>query len=70
VGANLGFQIRRPNLRGRRAGACGHWISFKCSSDDFAELVGMKAWFRQPYLAPRAQWVALETEDAVPDARV
>ncbi|MGO9588544.1 MAG: MmcQ/YjbR family DNA-binding protein [Candidatus Acidiferrales bacterium] len=41
------------------------WISFKCSADEFAALVERPGVIPAPYLA-RAQWVALETEDALP----
>ncbi|HEX4001663.1 MAG TPA: MmcQ/YjbR family DNA-binding protein [Candidatus Acidoferrales bacterium] len=43
----------------------GHWISFKCSAEEFATLVERPGIIPAPYLA-RAQWVALETEDALP----
>jgi predicted DNA-binding protein (MmcQ/YjbR family) len=42
----------------------GNWISFKCSAEDFAELTERPGIIPAPYLA-RAQWVALETEDAI-----
>ena len=41
------------------------WLSFKCSPEDFAELREREGIIPAPYLA-RAQWVALETEDAIP----
>jgi predicted DNA-binding protein (MmcQ/YjbR family) len=40
------------------------WLTFKCSSDDFAELTERPGIIPAPYLA-RAQWVALESEDAL-----
>jgi predicted DNA-binding protein (MmcQ/YjbR family) len=40
------------------------WISFKCSAEEFAALVERPGIIPAPYLA-RAQWVALETEDAL-----
>jgi predicted DNA-binding protein (MmcQ/YjbR family) len=40
------------------------WISFKCSPEEFAALVERPGVVPAPYLA-RAQWVALETEDAL-----
>lgn len=40
------------------------WMSFKCSPDDFAELTERENIRPAPYLA-RAQWVALETADAL-----
>jgi predicted DNA-binding protein (MmcQ/YjbR family) len=41
------------------------WLSFKCSPEDFAELTERSGIIPAPYLA-RAQWVALETKDALP----
>ena len=41
-----------------------HLLSFKCSPDDFAELVEREGVIPAPYLA-RAQWVSLQTDDAV-----
>lgn len=41
------------------------WLSFKCSSEKFHELIERQGIIPAPYLA-RAQWVALETEDALP----
>src|SRR5258707_6641763 len=46
-----------------------HWLSFKCSPEDFAELVEREGVIPAPYLA-RAQWVALETSDAVKGAEL
>ena len=43
----------------------GNYCSFKCSPDDFAELIERPSIIPAPYLA-RAQWVALETPDAMP----
>ena len=40
------------------------WLSFKCSPEDFAELVERPGIIPAPYLA-RNQWIALETEDAL-----
>jgi predicted DNA-binding protein (MmcQ/YjbR family) len=45
------------------------WLSFKCSAEDFAELCEREGVIPAPYLA-RAQWVALETEDALPRAEL
>ena len=39
-------------------------LSFKCSPDDFVELTERPGIIPAPYLA-RAQWVALQTEDAL-----
>jgi predicted DNA-binding protein (MmcQ/YjbR family) len=41
------------------------WLSFKCSPETFAELTERPNIIPAPYLS-RAQWVALETKDAVP----
>ena len=39
-------------------------LSFKCSPEDFAELCERPGIIPAPYMA-RAQWVALESEDAL-----
>src|ERR1700730_15977334 len=41
------------------------WLSFKCSPENFAELTERGGAIPAPYLA-RAQWIALETRDALP----
>jgi len=46
-----------------------HWLSFKCTPDDFARLVEQPGIVPAPYMA-RAQWVALETADALPRAEI
>ncbi len=46
-----------------------HWISFKCSAEDFTDLIERPGIIPAPYLA-RAQWVALETDDAMTPAEV
>src|SRR6202047_966133 len=40
------------------------WLSFKCSAENFAELTERSGIIPAPYLA-RAQWVALETKEAL-----
>jgi predicted DNA-binding protein (MmcQ/YjbR family) len=45
------------------------WLSFKASPDEFGELVELRGIIPAPYLA-RAQWVALEAEDALDAAEV
>jgi predicted DNA-binding protein (MmcQ/YjbR family) len=40
------------------------WLSFKCSAENFAELTERTGIIPAPYLA-RAQWVALESKDAL-----
>ena len=41
------------------------WLSFKASPESFVELTERAGVIPAPYLA-RAQWVALETKDAIP----
>ena len=41
-----------------------HWLSFKCTPDDFARLIEQEGIIPAPYMA-RAQWVALQNWDAV-----
>ena len=41
------------------------WLSFKATPENFAELIERADIIPAPYLA-RAQWVALETRDALP----
>jgi predicted DNA-binding protein (MmcQ/YjbR family) len=45
------------------------WLSFKCTPDDFADLTERPGIIPAPYLA-RAQWVALETEEALTTAEL
>jgi predicted DNA-binding protein (MmcQ/YjbR family) len=40
------------------------WISFKCSPEEFAELIERPGIIPAPYSA-RFHWIALETEDAL-----
>jgi predicted DNA-binding protein (MmcQ/YjbR family) len=40
------------------------WLSFKCSPEEFAELIERPGIIPAPYSA-RYHWVALETEDAL-----
>jgi predicted DNA-binding protein (MmcQ/YjbR family) len=44
-------------------------LAFKCSPEDFANLTERPNIIPAPYMA-RAQWVALETEDALPAAEL
>lgn len=46
-----------------------HWLSFKCSSESFIDLVERPGIVPAPYLA-RASWVALQTADALPPAQI
>jgi predicted DNA-binding protein (MmcQ/YjbR family) len=64
-GANLVFKIAGKMYAMAELEAADHWISFKCSPEDFAELCERTGIIPAPYLA-RAQWVTLQTEDAIP----
>src|SRR5437660_3069351 len=46
-----------------------HWLSFKCTPEDFAALTECPGVIPAPYMA-RAQWVALETNDALSPAEI
>ena len=45
------------------------WLSFKCSPENFGELTERAGIIPAPYLA-RAQWVALQDKDALPEQDV
>jgi predicted DNA-binding protein (MmcQ/YjbR family) len=45
------------------------WLSFKCSPEEFAELIERPGIIPAPYSA-RYHWVALETEDALTPAEI
>jgi predicted DNA-binding protein (MmcQ/YjbR family) len=45
------------------------WLSFKCTPEEFAELVERPGIIPAPYSA-RYHWVALETEDALSAAEI
>jgi predicted DNA-binding protein (MmcQ/YjbR family) len=63
-GENLVFKIAGKIYAIAALEPADHWLSFKCSPEDFAELCEREGIVPAPYLA-RAQWVALETEDAI-----
>jgi predicted DNA-binding protein (MmcQ/YjbR family) len=46
-----------------------HWLSFKCTPEEFAELTDRPGIVPAPYLA-RAMWVALESRGALPREEV
>jgi len=46
-----------------------HWLAFKCSPEEFSALVERPGIIPAPYLA-RAQWVALETHDALSSGEI
>jgi predicted DNA-binding protein (MmcQ/YjbR family) len=64
-GANLVFKIGGKIYAIAALEPADHWLSFKCSPEDFADLCEREGIFPAPYLA-RAQWVAVETEDTLP----
>jgi predicted DNA-binding protein (MmcQ/YjbR family) len=47
----------------------GHWLSFKSTPEEFADLVERPGVIPAPYLA-RAHWVSLETGSALPRAEI
>jgi predicted DNA-binding protein (MmcQ/YjbR family) len=63
-GANLVFKIAGKIYAMAALEPADHWLSFKCSPEDFTELCEREGIIPAPYLA-RAQWVALETENAI-----
>ncbi|MCX6630831.1 MAG: MmcQ/YjbR family DNA-binding protein [Candidatus Solibacter sp.] len=63
-GANLVFKIGGKIYAMAELEATDHWLSFKCSPEDFAELCEREGIIPAPYLA-RAQWLTLETEDTI-----
>jgi predicted DNA-binding protein (MmcQ/YjbR family) len=46
-----------------------HWLSLKCSAEEFVELLERPGIIPAPYLA-RAHWIALESENALPPAEL
>jgi predicted DNA-binding protein (MmcQ/YjbR family) len=46
-----------------------HWLAFKCTAEEFAELVERPGIVPAPYLA-RAHWVSLQTAGALPPAEI
>ena len=46
-----------------------HWLSFKCTPEEFAALIEQPGIVPAPYLA-RAQWVALESGHTRPPAEL
>ena len=68
-GANLVFKDGGKMYAMAELEDADHWLSFKCSPEDFAELCEREGIIPAAYLA-RAQWVTLETEDAIPRAEL
>ena len=63
-GADLTFRISGKIFAVTVLEPAPVWLSFKCSAENFAELTERAGIIPAPYLA-RAQWVALETKDAL-----
>lgn len=63
-GADLTFRISGKIFAVTVLEPAKVWLSFKCSGENFAELTERAGIIPAPYLA-RAQWVALETKDAL-----
>jgi predicted DNA-binding protein (MmcQ/YjbR family) len=64
-GADLTFRITGKIFAVTVLEPAKVWLSFKCSPENFAELTERAGIIPAPYMA-RAQWVALETKDALP----
>lgn len=64
-GDHLVFKIGGKIYAMLATGPGGFCMSFKCGAEEFATLTEREGIVPAPYLA-RAQWVALETEDALP----
>ena len=63
-GADLTFRISGKIFAVTVLEPAKVWLSFKCSEENFAELTERTGIIPAPYLA-RAQWVALESKDAL-----
>ena len=63
-GADLTFRISGKIFAVTVLEPAKVWLSFKCSPENFAELAERQGIIPAPYMA-RAQWVALETKDAL-----
>jgi len=64
-GADLTFRISGKIFAVTVLEPAKVWLSFKCSGENFAELTERAGIIPAPYMA-RAQWVTLETKDALP----
>jgi predicted DNA-binding protein (MmcQ/YjbR family) len=63
-GADLTFRISGKIFAVTVLEPAKVWLSFKCSAENFAELTERAGIIPAPYLA-RAQWVALESKEAL-----
>jgi predicted DNA-binding protein (MmcQ/YjbR family) len=63
-GADLTFRISEKIFAVTVLEPAKVWLSFKCSPENFADLTEHAGIIPAPYMA-RAQWVALETKEAL-----
>jgi predicted DNA-binding protein (MmcQ/YjbR family) len=63
-GADLTFRISQKIFAVTVLEPAKVWLSFKCSPQNFADLTERTGIIPAPYMA-RAQWVALETKEAL-----
>ena len=68
-GADLVFKVGGKMFAVTSLEPAAVCLSFKCTPEDFAALTEIPGIIPAPYLA-RAQWVALESEDALPAAEI
>ena len=68
-GDNLVFKIGGRMFAVLSLSPSRTWLSFKCSVEDYCELVERPDIIPAPYLA-RARWVALQTADALTAAEL
>jgi predicted DNA-binding protein (MmcQ/YjbR family) len=68
-GDNLVFKVGGKMYAVTALEPAAHWLSLKCSGEDFAELIERSGINPAPYLA-RAHWVAIESEDTLPRAEM
>ena len=68
-GDHLVFKVARRIFAVAALEPAEHCLSFKCSDEDFAELIERPGIVPAPYLA-RAHWVALELENPLKPAEL
>ena len=68
-GADLVFKIGGKMFAIMPLETAKVWLSFKCSPEEFAELIERPGIIPAPYMA-RNYWVSLESEDALAGAEV
>jgi|ERR1700728_1976879 len=68
-GDDLVFKIGEKMYAVAKLEPGGQWLGFKCTPEDFADLIERPGIVPAPYLA-RAHWVSLETNDALPRGEV